>query len=394
MSKDLHLHPLQEGELKIGLKLPWTIYSASGQLLMKEGAVIDNQRKLDNLLLNGHREKVGKPGKDEVDQGPPPDEPQPVKFAENTNPFAELDELGYQLKTLFNRIDEQRVKPGEVERKFYEMATQIQGLVLLNSDAVLGAVHLNRQHEYIIQHPLHVTVMAALIGKTLKIPQKVQLSMLAASLTQNIGMNSYQMRLHAQADPLDKEQRKRVDQHPLVGVKMLSEAGVTDKLWLQIVFQHHEKANGTGYPKKLKGNQIRAEARIVALGDVYSALVSGRPHRPGLSAQQSLRSIFLERGQQFDEKLSRVFLNELGLYPPGACVKLRNGEVGVVVKRTSDSRTPRVTSVMDEHGQLFMRMQERDTSDPKYALVSNVNPQLMPRLNPTLLWGIKLKRVS
>ena len=395
MAKDFHLHPLQEDELELGLKLPWTVYSASGQLLMKEGAVVDNQRKLDNLLMNGHREKLGKPGNDtEEEQGPPPDEPQPEKFADNTNPFVELDELGYQLKTIFERLGDGSAKPGEIERKIYDIAVQIQGLVLLNSDAVLGAVHLNHRHEYIIQHPLHVTVMAALIARTLKIPQKVQLSMLAAALTQNVGMNGYQMRLHAQAEPLDKEQRTRVDQHPLVGAKMLSEAGVTDKLWLQILFQHHEKINGTGYPKGLKGNQIRAEARIIALGDVYSALVSGRPHRPGLSAQHSLRSIFLERGQQFDEKLSRVFLNELGLYPPGACVKLSNGEVGVVIKRTSDSRAPRVTSVMDEYGQLLMRMQERDTSDPKYAIVANVNPQLMPRLNPTLLWGIKLKRVS
>lgn len=393
MSKDQHLHPLQEDELELGLKLPWTVYSASGQLLMKEGALVDNQRKLDNLLTNGHREKLGKPGNDEAEQGPPPDEPQPVVFVENTNPFTELDELGYQLKAVFERIDFNTVKPGEVERKIYEIAAQIQGLVLFNSDAVLGAVHLNSLHEYTIQHPLHVTVMAALVAKTLQIPQKVQLSMLAASLTQNIGMNNYQMRLHTQADPLDKEQRKRVDQHPLVGVKMLNEAGVTDKLWLQIVFQHHEKTNGSGYPKKLKGNQIRAEARIVALGDVYSALVSGRPHRPGLSAQQSLRSIFLERGQQFDEKLSRVFLNELGLYPPGACVRLQNGEVGIVVKRTSDSRTPRVTSVMDEYGQLLMRMQERDTSNPNYTIAASINPQNMPRLNPTLLWGIKLKRV-
>lgn len=392
MSKDYHLHPLQEDELELGLALPWTVYSATGQLLMREGAVIDNQRKLNNLLVNGHREKLGKPKGDDEEEEPPADEPQPIEFVENTNPFNELDELGYQLKALFERIDLKAVKPGEVERKIYEMATQIQGLVLFNSDAVLGAVHLNRQHDYIIQHPLHVTVMTALIAKTLQIPQKVQLSMLAASLTQNVGMNSYQMRLHAQAEPLNKEQRARVDQHPLVGVKILSEAGVTDKLWLQVVFQHHEKTNGTGYPKGLKGNQIRAEARIVALGDVYSALVSGRPHRPGLSAQQSLRSIFLERGQQFDEKLSRVFLNELGLYPPGACVRLHNGEIGVVVRRTSDTRAPRVTSVMDEYNQLFMRMQERDTSDPRYAIVASVNPQNMPRLNPTLLWGIKLKR--
>ncbi|SFX50213.1 HD-GYP domain-containing protein [Marinospirillum alkaliphilum] len=391
--KDQELHPLDEKEIELGMKLPWTIYTASGQLLMKEGALIDNQRKLDNLLGKGFRYKSGPvPGAEEA--GPPPDEPQPVRFAENTNPFAELDELGYQLKKLFERIEEQSAKPGEVERKTYEMAAQIQGLVQLNSDAVLGAVHLNREHAYIIQHPLHVTVMAALIARTLNVPQRTQLSMLAAALTQNVGMNAYQMRLHAQAAPLDDKQRAQVDQHPLEGVKMLNAAGVHDNLWLQIVFQHHEKANGKGYPKGLKGNQIRPEARIVALGDVYSALVSGRPHRPGLSAQQSLRSIFLERGQQFDPKLSMVFLNELGLYPPGACVRLRNGEVGVVVRRTSDSRAPMVTSVMDDRGQLFMRLQERDTSEFDYNVMASVHPQHLPKLNPTLLWGIKLKRIG
>lgn len=175
---------------------------------------------------------------------------------------------------------------------------------------------------------------------------------------------------------------------------MLHAAGVHDNLWLQIVLQHHEKVNGRGYPKGLQGSQIRPEARIVALGDVYSALVTGRPHRPGLSAQHSLRSIFLERGKQFDPKLSMVFLNELGLYPPGACVRLRNGEVGVVVRRTSDSRAPLVTSVMDSYGQLFMRLQERDTSQQEYAVTTSVHPQHLPKLNPTLLWGIKLKRVS
>lgn len=395
MSKDFHLHPLQEDELELGITLPWTVYSAAGQLLMREGAAVDTQRKLDNLLTNGHREKEGKPpSEDDEEEGPPADEPQPVNFHANTNPFSELDEMGHQLKDLFDRIDFKNVKPGEIERKIYEMATQIQGLVVLNTDAVLGAVHLNRQHDYIIQHPLHVAVMTALVAKTLQIPQKVQLSMLAASLTQNVGMNTFQMRLHAQADPLTKDQRDRVHNHPLVGAKLLSEAGVTDNLWLQIIFQHHEKINGTGYPKGLKGNQIRAEARIIALGDTYSALVSDRPHRPGLSAQQSLRSIFLERGQQFDEKLSRVFLNELGLYPPGSCVKLHNGEIAIVTKRTSDSRAPRATSVMDEHNQLLMRMQERDTSNPKFAIVGNVSLQLLPRLNPTLLWGIKLRRSS
>ena len=94
MSKDFHLHPLQEDELELGITLPWTVYSAAGQLLMREGAAVDTQRKLDNLLTNGHREKEGKPpSEDDEEEGPPADEPQPVNFHANTNPFSELDEI-------------------------------------------------------------------------------------------------------------------------------------------------------------------------------------------------------------------------------------------------------------------------------------------------------------
>ena len=134
MPKDHYLHPLEEDELELGITLPWTVYTAAGQLLMREGSVVDNQRKLDNLLSNGHREKLGKPssGEEEEEEGPPPGEPQPVAFARNTNPFSELDEIGYDLKSLFERIEFKSVKPGEVERKIYEMAAQIQGLAAFN----------------------------------------------------------------------------------------------------------------------------------------------------------------------------------------------------------------------------------------------------------------------
>ncbi|WP_114418852.1 HD-GYP domain-containing protein [Marinospirillum perlucidum] len=387
------LYPLEEEELELGMTLPWTVYSEVGQLLMKEGAWVDSQHKLNNLLQKGFRHKVRPPSEDE-DAGPPPGEPQPQVFDVGTNPFTELDEIGHELSVIFSNIQTDRAKPGYLEKRCYALATQIQGLVNLNADAVLGAVHLTSQHAYIIQHPLHVTIITALIAKTLKVPQRIQLSMLAAALTQNVGMNSYQMHLHRQKEPLSRQQQEQVQTHPLEGVKLLNRAGVNDNLWLQIVFQHHEKNNGQGYPKGIKGSKIRPEARILALGDVYSALVTGRPHRPGMSAQQSLRSIFLERGKQFDPKLSMVFLKELGLYPPGACVRLRNDEIAIVIKRTSDNKAPVVTSFMDKHGQLFMRMQERDTSDDRYAIVATLGPQGLPKLNPTLLWGIKLRRVN
>lgn len=389
------LYPLEDDEIALGDTLPWTVFSADGKLLMREGAQVDSQRKLDMLLGSGHRERT-KPQTPEEEQAEEDAHlPQPVRYAHDTNPFTELDEFCYALADIFVTLDhDDAPKPGSIERRCYELVSQIQGLCKQNGDALLGAVHLNSRQPYIVQHPLHVAIISALIAKKLNIPQRYQLPMLAAALTQNVGMNAYQLQLNRQRKPLTPKQRELVNRHPIQSVKLLEKAGVTDPLWLEVVLQHHEKIDGSGYPKGLKGRQIRAEARVIALGDVYSALVSSRPYRPGLSAQQSLRALFKQRGAQFDPKLTMIFLNELGIYPPGACVKLKSKETAVVTQRTQDTRAPVVVSVKDPKGELYMRPRERDTSLERYAVVESLPRDAIPHLNPTILWDIKLKRVN
>lgn len=389
------LYPLEDDEIALGDTLPWTVFSADGKLLMREGAQVDSQRKLDMLLGSGYRERAKPQTAEEAQAEEDAHLPQPVHYAHDTNPFTELDEFCYTLADIFITLDhDESPKPGSIERRCYELVGQIQGLCKLNGDALLGAVHLNSRQPYIVQHPLHVAIISALIAKKLNIPQRYQLPMLSAALTQNVGMNGYQLQLNRQRKPLTPKQRELVNRHPIQSVKLLEKAGVTDPLWLEIVLQHHEKIDGSGYPKGLKGRQIRAEARVIALADVYSALVSSRPYRPGLSAQQSLRALFKQRGAQFDPKLTMIFLNELGIYPPGACVKLKSKEIAVVTQRTQDTRAPVVVSVKDPKGELYMRPRERDTSLERYAVVESLPRDAIPHLNPTILWDIKLKRVN
>ncbi|SEI37555.1 HD domain-containing protein [Allopseudospirillum japonicum] len=394
MDDDYELQPLEEGELKVGDTLPWSVFTSLGKILMKEGTKIDSPRKLSMLMNTGFRPKPKQVSPAEQQALDEASLPQPVVYERQTNPFTELDELLHELSELFKLLNADEVKAQVFMKRCYLLVTQIQGLCRLNDDALLGAVHLNSDHAYTLQHPMHVAIVCALIARKLKIPQKIQLSMLAAALTQNVAMNPYQLQLNRQRKPLNEAQRQVVNKHPEQGVALLKQVGVTDELWLDIVLQHHEKQDGTGYPQGLSGKQIRPEAKIIALADVYSAMISCRPYRPGLSAQQSLRSIFLERGSQFDEKLTMVFLNELGVYPPGACVKLKNEEIGIVIKRTQDSRAPIVSIVKDPGGELYLRPRERDTSEPEFAISATLSKQNVPTLNPTLLWGIKLMRIG
>ncbi len=283
---------------------------------------------------------------------------------------------------------------GVVKKRIYDIAVNIQGLVEYDSDALLGAVHLADQFPYPVHHPMQIAVLAELILERLQVKQVVRLSVLAAALTGNVAMNSYQQRLHQQRTPLNEQQRRVINRHPLQSAQKLDAAGVDDLLWLELVTQHHEKLDGTGYPRKLQGDAIRREARILALADVYSAMVTHRPYRSPIKHRDSLRDIFTQRGSKFDSKLTLLFLNELGVYPPGVYVRLNNGELAVVIGRTPDPRSPLVASIKKTDGDFFLSPRRRNTATKQFAIRSACDVSDRVKINPATLWGISAIRVN
>ncbi|OPX55288.1 HD domain-containing protein [Oceanospirillum multiglobuliferum] len=178
-------------------------------------------------------------------------------------------------------------------------------------------------------------------------------------------------------------------------MELLKLAGIKNQTWLDVVLQHHEKLDGSGYPNGLKGSEILLEAKIVGLADIYSAMISSRPYRAALTPQKSLKQLFMQRGSFFDEALTNIFLSELGIYPPGASVSLANGEIGVVIKRKSqETSKPIVSSIKDRFGVRFMHPVMRDTGDKRYAIKADIPSSQLGQVNPSMLWGLKLMRVS
>ncbi len=380
-------------DLMIGDTLPWTVYDATGRLLMDSGHVISTQSRLNSIISSGYRLDELPTEADEVAAS---DLPAPVVYAKDTNPFNELEEMCLELEQAFGGIvGEGSFKEGRLERRLYDSASQIQGLIKLNADALLGSIHLSNKFNYSIKHPLHVAIISSIIAEAIELPQDVQLAMIGAAITANVAMNSYQDSLQKHKGPLTDEQKARVLKHPQESYDLLKTAGITNQLWLDIVLQHHEKVDGSGYPKGLREDQICLEAKIVGLADIYSAMVSGRQYRPALTPQRSLKQLFLQRGSFFDESLTNVFLSELGVYPPGATVELVNGEMGVVIKRKSpESSKPVVSSIRDRFGTRFMHPVMRDTGDKRYSIKGDVKVEQLGNINPSILWGLKLMRVS
>lgn len=383
-------------DLMIGDTLPWTVYDATGRLLMDSGQVVSSASRLNSLVASGYRLDEYRAPEDAQADTLMAELPSPVVYPKETNPFNELEEMCYELEQAFGGIaGEGSFKPGRLQSRLYNSAAQVQGLIRLNGDALLGSIHLSNKFNYSIKHPLHVAIISTIIADSLDLPQDVQLAMIGAAITANVAMNSYQDKMQKHRGALTDEQKHRVKKHPEEGCALLKAAGISNQLWLDIVLQHHEKVDGSGYPKGLKGDEICLEAKIVGLADIYSAMISSRPYRPALTPQRSLKQLFLQRGSFFDESLTSVFLSELGIYPPGATVELVNGEIGVVVKRKSpDTEKPVVSAIRDRFGNRFMHPVMRDTGDKRYKIKSDAKVEQLGNVNPSILWGLKLMRVS
>lgn len=386
--KDFELSSISEDELVVNQPVPWPVYDEFGKLLMAKGSVIRTERQRDILMRVGlYAREVGDDNQEEKI-------PKPVVFNRSVNPFAEFEDLCLRLSELFQYIEKKKNPPEDaVHKRTLGIVTYLQGLVAYDADAMIGAVHLIDSFPYHILHPVQCAVLCEVIALRLEIEQEKKLPMLAAALTSNIAMNAYQVKLHQQRKPLTEQQWSVIEKHPEVSAAMLKSANVKDDYWIKLVRCHHERPDGSGYPRGLKADALPIEAKIIALSDVYCAMVTPRPYREPVSYKATLRELFVERGRSVDERLTTIFVHELGLYPPGVYVKLQNGELAVVVGRTQSPKEPLVASVRKADGNVFLSPRRRNTGIREFSIRATCLQKEQVAVNPATLWGIQALQV-
>lgn len=265
------------------------------------------------------------------------------------------------------------------------VAADVQALVARDADAALGLVHCLPMKPYNLAHPVYSALLCELIGLRLGYGEAERLPILSAALSCNLAALPYQERLRIQRGALSAEQFQTLRHHPDQSVTKLRAAGVASPTWLTIVKQHHERADGSGYPEGLKGAQILRESKLVALTDMYLAQVTERAHRDVVAAREALKRLFLE-SREDDAELCAAFVRELGVYPPGTWVRLNNHEIALVIRRGDTALTPLVRAVRDPNGRVYPEAPWRDTREPAHAVAdaSVAQPELIPE--PAQLW--------
>ena len=131
--------------------------------------------------------------------------------------------------------------------------------------------------------------------------------------------------------------------HPEEGYKLLQDSHGIDDITFDVVLHHHEKTDGSGYPKGLKDQEISLYAKMGAICDVYDAITSNRPYKAGWDPAESLRKMAEWANGHFDPAVFQAFVKSLGIYPIGSLVRLSTGRLGLVIEQSAKSLlTPRI----------------------------------------------------
>ncbi|WP_410499152.1 HD-GYP domain-containing protein [Chitinibacter sp. S2-10] len=265
----------------------------------------------------------------------------------------------------------------------------IQSACRQSSEVSLATILLELDTPYPVRHAVDVAIVTNLMLAQLGQNSIQRSSVIAAALTMNLGMHALEALLAEQTEPLSNEQREQMQAHPLIGRDQLRMLGVSDIHWLDCVEQHHEAPDGSGYPRKLRGDAIHFDARLLGLVDRYCAMLNNRSYRRRQLADAAIFSTLSSAAGSLDQKLAQLFLATLGIYPPGSIVHLINGETGVVVRRGQLDNTPQVLSLFDANDQLLSQHVLRDTSNLDFTVTNLLDSRIIAGQLPlSEIWGI------
>lgn len=368
----------RDDKIDIGKPLPWSIYNESNVLLLRAGTILSCEAQAQELVQLGlFRDKIIPHANDGIDTGAQ------ISAAPKQNPFHAIDVFVDCIQVIFADI---RQGGNDIQQRILKLSADIQAIVVSDPNAVIGATHLYHDHPYGKLQPIYTALLSELLATRLGYDVNARQVIIAATLTANIATEHIQDKLNKQKGMLTEKARMLMNKHPKQGVKMLKKAGVTDKNWLAFVLSHHERPNGSGYPEGLTHNDIPREAKLISIADIYLAMTTNRGYRSAKKATDALREIFAG-GKEDDQMLYLSFIKELTIFPPGTFVRLENGEIGVVTKRSEEfAMAPKVKALISQRGGIYSKPYSRDCKTSLYAIKEMCILNKQPPINMSALW--------
>ncbi len=260
------------------------------------------------------------------------------------------------------------------------LVEEISNSVMRNPGALISLARLKTADDYTFMHSVAVCALMIALARQLGLDDQQTREAGMAGLLHDLGKAMMPLDVLNKPGKLTDEEFALIKTHPEEGHKLLLEGkGVTEMI-KDVCLHHHEKVDGTGYPKGLNGDTMSLYAKMGAVCDVYDAITSNRPYKAGWDPAESIKRMAEWKGH-FDPTVFQAFVKSLGIYPIGSLVRLESGKLGVVIEQGEQSLLkPKVKVFFSTKSQAYLRPEIIDLAR---------SPEKIAGREEAAKWGIK-----
>ncbi len=245
----------------------------------------------------------------------------------------------------------------------HEALHNINGSVLSSFGALMQLGQLKSADDYTFQHCVGVSALLTAFGKGLELNRQTIHDVGIGALLHDIGKMQIPSEILNKPGRLTEIEFDEMKQHVVYGRNLIGDASWVSSTALQVLEQHHERYDGTGYPKGLKSSEISPMGQMAAIVDVYDAITAERVYHKGMMPADALRKLQEWSHFHFNEDLVRHFIRSLGIYPLRTVVRLESGGIGIVIDQNpADLLRPTLLMVSDDEKRLPLSPYRLDLS--------------------------------
>lgn len=341
--------------LFVRLDLPWHKHPFMfNQFMIRDARQIEQLRKLGmaEIGIDTNRSDPEALRALADDEPPPPDprpEIDPELWAAKQRRIAQVRRIRHSIQQCEKRfaqssanlkqiLGQLQSQPAAAVEEADKLVSEMAVMLREQEQVVVNLVNSRLGDDDSYHHALNVMSLSMLLGRAARRSVDELHALGLGALFHDVGKLRLPDKVRRPQTKLSAAEQALADEHPKLGAALMRRIGSLPKRSVAVIEQHHERMDGGGFPMGLAGSQIDVLARICHIANHYDNLCNPLDRRDALPPAQALAQMFKRGRAVYDEHLLRLFVKEMGVYPPGSLVRLNSGELGVVI------------SINQEHG--------------------------------------------
>lgn len=351
------------------MKLAKSIYNEEGRVLLGEGkeltaAFITRLEQIGISMIY-----IQDPRTDDIVV------PELITPETRARAIAEL--RGQFRRSMEDAVRKRPIGQSHLGKVFRNVLTMIFDDLASHQDAMIMLMDMSVTDNYLYQHSLNVCIYTSMLGMSAGYDREQLMTVGLGALLHDLGKTHIPQEILKKPGKLTSAEFEAMKKHAEIGYRLLKDEPNMPLLSAHCAFQHHERVNGSGYPRGIDGSDIHEYAKWIGLVDSYDAMTTSRVYRGAMLPHQAVEILYAGAGTLYEQSKVEMFRDRVALYPIGLEVRLSSGETGIVVDVNSTyPHRPILRLLTNEAGETLHSPIEVDLSKRLNVIIDGVGSQL------------------